>query len=92
MLTFKQGQHVSAFFFHTKAIFLREDLLRPGFDTLQKNFNWTKILAIDEINQPSNNFPKNRVRLDEVETTQLASELACRQMATISKYKTRQRD
>jgi len=53
----------------------------------------TKISAIDEIDPSSDDFPNNQVRLDEVETTQLASELVSSpQMATMSKYNTRQRD
>ena len=53
----------------------------------------TKISAIDEIDPSSDDLPNNQVRLDEAETTQLASALASSpQMATISKYKTRQRD
>jgi len=52
-----------------------------------------KISAIDEIDLSSDDFPNNQVRLDEVETTQLASDLAWSpQMATILKCKTRQRD
>jgi len=52
----------------------------------------TKI-AIDEIDPSSDDFPNNQVRLDAVEKTQLAFELASSpQMATMSKYKTRQRD
>ena len=46
----------------------------------------TKISAIPS----SDDFPNNQVRLDEVETTQLASELASsHHMATMSKPKTR---
>ena len=53
----------------------------------------TKILAIQEIDPSSDNFPNNQVRLDAAEITQLASDLASSShMATISKYKTRQRD
>jgi len=41
----------------------------------------------------SDDFPNNQVRLDAVETTQLASEpVSSPQMATMSKRKTRQRD
>ena len=49
----------------------------------------TKVSEIDEINPSSDYFPNNhwQVRLDEVETTQLASEIASSpQMSTISKY------
>jgi len=51
----------------------------------------TKISAIDEIDPSSDDFPNNQVHLDEVETTQLASELASvtKMTTTISKYKTR---
>jgi len=50
----------------------------------------TMILAIDEIDPSSDDFPDNQVCLDEVETKQLASELAASpQMATISKDKKR---
>jgi len=53
----------------------------------------TKISEIDEIDPSSDDFRNHQVRLDEVETTQLASKIASSpQMATISKYKTRQRD
>jgi len=53
----------------------------------------TKISEIDEIDPSSDDFPNNSVRTDEVETTQLASEIASSpQIAKISKYKTRQRD
>ena len=53
----------------------------------------TKISAIHEIDPSSDDFPYNQVRLDAAEITQLASDLASSpQMATISKYKTRQRD
>ena len=49
----------------------------------------TKLMAIDEIDPSSDDFPNNPVRLDEVETTQLVSKIASSpQMATISKYKT----
>jgi len=53
----------------------------------------TKISAIQEIDPSSDDFPNNQVRLDAAEITQLASDLTSSpQMATISKYKTRQRD
>jgi len=53
----------------------------------------TKISAIHEIDPSSDDFLNNQVRLDAAEITQLASDLALSpQMATISKYKTRQRD
>jgi len=53
----------------------------------------TEISAIDEIDPSSDGFPNNEVRLDAVEKIQLASELASSpQMATMSKYMTRQRD
>ena len=53
----------------------------------------TKISAIHEIDPSSVDFQDNQVRLDAAEITQLASDLALSpQMATISKYKTRQRD
>ena len=52
-----------------------------------------KISAIQEIDPSSDDFTTNQVRLDAAEITQLASDLASSpQMATTSKYKTRQRD
>ena len=46
----------------------------------------TKISAIQEIDPSSDDFPKNQVRLDTAEITQLASDLASSpQMATTSK-------
>ena len=54
---------------------------------LQNYLPSTKISAIQEIDPSSDDFPNNQVRLNE------ASDLASSpQMATISKYKTRQRD
>jgi len=62
-------------------------------ESSEKLASKTKISAIDEIDPSSDDFPNNQVRLDEVATTQHASELASSpQMATISKYQTRQRD
>jgi len=50
----------------------------------------TKISVIDEIDPSSDDFPNNQVRLNTVEKTQLASELASSDhMATMSKPKTR---
>ena len=67
-------------------------LQRPGLTVLQ-NASSTKISAIDEIGPSSDDFPNNQVRPDEAETTQLVSDLASSfQIATISKFKTRQRD
>jgi hypothetical protein len=62
-------------------------------ESSEKLASKTKISAIDEIDPSSDDFSNNQVRLDEVTTTQHASELASSpQMATMSKYKTRQRD
>jgi len=53
----------------------------------------TKKSAIHEIDPSSDDFPNDQVRLYAAEITQLASDLASSpQMATMSKYKTRQRD
>jgi hypothetical protein len=53
----------------------------------------TKISAMHEIDPSSDDFPNNQVRLDAAEIARLATDLASSpQMATMSKYKTRQRD